>query len=82
MNRNRNKVIKYKGRFKDQNDYLRANPDLYEPAIPQKDDAVIDDELVQSNRNHMNDQSTKIDYFTNTKQLDAKIKHKKQRIGD
>jgi hypothetical protein len=82
MNKNRSKVIKYKGRFKEPNDYLKVNPDLYEPSIPQKDYAVIDNQSLQNNRNDINGQSTTINYFTNTKELDAKIKHKKQRIGD
>ena len=82
MNRNKNKVIKYKGRYKDQNDTLIFNPDLYKPAITQKNLFVVDNELVQDNRNHINNQSMTINYFTNTLELDAKIKHKKKRIGD
>ncbi|MFX1298254.1 MAG: hypothetical protein ACFFD2_25800 [Promethearchaeota archaeon] len=81
MNRNRNKVIKYKGRYKDQNNLI-VNPDLYEPAISQKNLFVKDNKLVQNNRNHINNQSATKNYFTKTLELDAKIKHKKQRIGD
>ena len=89
MNNNRNKihhkVIKYKGRVKNQNDNLKINPDFCEPAILLKEYDVKYDGIFQNKNDSLkikNNQSTTINHFTNNKELDARIKHKKQRIGD
>ncbi|MFX1316618.1 MAG: hypothetical protein ACFE9T_12195 [Promethearchaeota archaeon] len=89
MKNNRNKtyqgIIKYKERVKDPNNNLKINPDLHKPTVFLTEYDVVEDEQYQNENDSRiikNNHSSTINHFINNKELDAKIKHKKNRIGD
>lgn len=83
--KNSNKKIKYKARIKPYYDKIKVNPEFYKPILPINESDLINGGLFPNKNDSIKikiNQSTTLNHFTNKKDLDAKIKHKKQRIGD